>query len=70
MTYFVVKAESDQTRLPGKSYGILIKNELKTKKELDRLGVSDAFINRHFDRHDISQKKTYFFFGARFYNKY
>ena len=71
MTYYRVKPEYDNrsnyryvgnSNLKIKRDGILIANELYTPRERERLSVKDCV----FDRVEISRKKVYWFFGARF----
>ena len=70
MTYYRVKAECDN-RIKyvyvGKSNrvkqdGILVGNELYTPAERKR--IANAYV--YFDKVDVSPRKTYWFFGARF----
>lgn len=73
MIYYKVKAEHDN-KTKWKYYGkggfpyyikedgILIANELYTPKERERIANS----NRYFEEVEVSKKKVYFFFGARF----
>ena len=67
MKYYKVKPESDQ--LPkwykGKRTGFLIANELYTEKESEKIFIRIAF-NDCFDIVEISSKKTFWMFGARF----
>lgn len=70
MTYYRVKPQYDNFRLirDHKYHGILIANELYTDKELIKksilfcYGVQPDF----FEKVEISRKKIYWFFGARF----
>ena len=60
MQYFKVKKEYDQytkTKLP-----ILVKDELLTKKEMEKYNVPEKAV----DPIEVSQKRIYWFFGARF----
>jgi hypothetical protein len=60
MEYLRVKKSFDNyKRADG---GIHVANELYTKKEAAKHGVNPTFC----DRVEISRKKTFFFFGARF----
>jgi hypothetical protein len=60
MEYLRVKKSFDNyKRADG---GIHVTNELYTKKEATKHGVNPNFC----DRVEISRKKTFFFFGARF----
>lgn len=61
MKYLKVKKEYDQYRLNG-CMGIHIADELYTLKEVERYGVKTEYC----EEVEISRKKTYFFFGARF----
>ena len=69
MEYYKVKPQYDnRTRYTwnnhrqGVSNGILIANELYTPKEFEKLAMCPAW----FDKVNISKRRTYFFFGARF----
>lgn len=71
MTYYRVKPEYDNRanyRYVGNSNvkikrdGILIAHELYTPRERERIAVKDSV----FDKVEISRKKVYWFFGARF----
>ena len=71
MTYYRVKPEYDNwanyryvgnSNLKIKKDGILIAHELYTPQERERLAVKDCV----FDKVEISRKKVYWFFGARF----
>lgn len=71
MTYYRVKPEYDNranyryvgnSNLKIKRDGILIAHELYTPRERERLAVKDSA----FDKVEISRKKVYWFFGARF----
>ena len=70
MMYYKVKVEHDNERkfvYVGSEYkmkqdGILIANELYTSAERNKIANS----NRFFDIVEISKRKTYRFFGARF----
>lgn len=60
MQYFKVKKEYDQyskTKLP-----ILIEDELLTKKEIEKYNVPEKAV----DPIEVSQKRIYWCFGARF----
>lgn len=60
MVYLRVKKSFDNyKRADG---GIHVANELYTKKEAVKYGINPVFC----DKVEISCKKTYFFFGARF----
>lgn len=62
MKYYRIKKEHDnRRRLDG---SILIGNELYTEKELNKYKIPEAYCNIV----EISKKKVYFFFGARFSN--
>lgn len=60
MRYYRVKASSDQKRLPDGTF--LIKNELLTQRELERLHVNSNDVTEV----NIPKSQIYFFFGARF----
>lgn len=69
MTYYRVKPQYDnQTRYRWNNHhqgvpdGIVIGNELYTPCEYARLAMCPEW----FDRVEISRRRTYFFFGARF----
>lgn len=71
MLYYRVKPQYDNTKcfvyighsnLKIKQEGILVGNELYTPKERERLAMKDEY----FEKVNISRKKIYWFFGARF----
>lgn len=62
MTYYQVKKEADQRRKTGTKYDIYISNELYTPAEVKKQNLNADFLKTV----EISKKKTYFFFGARF----
>lgn len=69
MTYFRVKPQYDNApryiinhRGQRARDGILIGNELLTARKRSKINCTDAA----FERVNISKKRTYFFFGARF----
>lgn len=69
MTYFRVKPQYDNApryiinhRGQRTRDGILIGNELLTACERSKISCTDAA----FERVNVSKKRTYFFFGARF----
>ena len=72
MLYYRVKSDMDNRHrytYIGKTNkikrdGILIANELYTPCERAKIANADKF----FDTVEISKKRTYFFFGARFSN--
>lgn len=70
MTYYRVKPQYDNFRLirDHEYHGILIANELYTGKELVKNKI--LFCHRvepdFFEKVEISKKKIYWFFGARF----
>jgi len=76
MNYYKVKDTANNVRVKakqgvkGRKYWHLVANELYTPTEIEKSinsGLVDmAFIHNHFTRHEISPKKTYFLFGARF----
>lgn len=76
MLYYKVKSTADRVRVKAKQsvnglkYWHLIGNELYTPSEIEKrlkTGLVDlAFIRNHFVREEISPKKTYSHFGARF----
>jgi len=67
MKYYKVKPKCDQLRYAtGKrGLGYLIANELYTEKQVQKVFISIAF-NDCFDIVEISSKKTFWMFGARF----
>jgi hypothetical protein len=64
MEYLRVKKGFDNYKRADGS--IYVANELYTKKEAAKHGINPTFC----DRVEISRKKTFFFFGARFEKKY
>ena len=60
MTYLKVKASADNKR--RQDGNIYVANELYTLKEVERFHINPAFC----DKVEISQRKTFWFFGARF----
>ena len=60
MTYFKVKPGFDQ--FPRKDGSILIAHELYTTREMERYGINPNAC----EEVQISKRKVYFFFGARF----
>ena len=75
MTYYRVKPEHDNTQLYriGKSghwerQGFLVGNELYTAKELERYEIMQCrrIKPEMFEQVEISKRKIYWFFGARF----
>lgn len=72
MLYMKVKPDADQF-VVSKKHDFLIANELYTINEFEKLryeflkmGGSTTQLKDKFELLDISRKKTYFFFGARF----
>lgn len=72
MIYYKVKPEYDnRTRYTwnnkhqGVPNSILIAHELYTAKEFQKIANCPEW----FEKVEISKKRTYFFFGARFENK-
>lgn len=65
MTY--LKAINHDKRI-GKNL-FLVKNELFTIKEINKLNLKDSFIKDNFVKIELNKNKTYFFFGARFESK-
>lgn len=72
MTYYRVPQENNNKRIFGydkngniEYKGCLVANELYTQKEVEkmRLACPTCIL---FDQIEISRKRTYFFFGARF----
>ena len=69
MIYYKVKPLADQVRKNVNKVDILIANELYTIKELEKFAkVTTVFVSSYFDKIEISSRKTYFMFGARFAN--
>lgn len=68
MTFYKVKPEADQTRVyvAHKYSGFLIGNELFTEKELSRKNWTWLIDRNVFDVVNVSKRKTYWSFGARF----
>jgi len=62
MKYYRVKPEFDQKRISKLNCDVLIKDELYTASQFNKLGLPDSF----FDVIEISQRNTYWCFGARF----
>lgn len=60
MKYYKIKASSDQKRLHNGMF--LIKDELLTQRELERLHVNSNDVTEV----NIPKSQIYFFFGARF----
>ena len=74
MIYYRLKPECDNLqRYNGKTVqfnGIWIANELYTEKELSNLVKIGLFVHpKYFEKVEISKKKIYWFFGARFESK-
>lgn len=63
MKYLKVKKDFDNYRRNDGS--IYVANELYTIKEAIKYGINYSFC----DKIEVSSKKTYFFFGARFEKK-
>lgn len=71
MIYYRVKEDADLKRANiKKGYTFLVKDELYTKKEIENAlinnRINENFVDSNFIKEDISPKKTYYFFGARF----
>ena len=73
MQYYKVKPQYDNkprfvyagnSNLKIRSDGILIADELYTPRERERVAMKEEF----FERVEISRKKVYWLFGARFEN--
>lgn len=62
MTYYKTPELLDQKRF-GNGY-FYIAGELFTEKQANRIGANISIL----DKVEISQRKTYWFFGARFEN--
>ena len=63
MKYYKTPKSLDQKRF-GKGY-FYISGELFTEKQAKRIGANISLL----DTVEISQRKTHWFFGARFMNK-
>jgi len=66
MEYLRVKPTSDQIRNSLPKCDILVANELYTLTQAKNYKWSEDFISNHFNRINLSSKRTYYFFGARF----
>ncbi len=71
MLYYKVKPTADQIRIGIRTKtGFLIKDELYTRKEIERAleakRIDYAFLTNHFTRENINPKNTYWCFGAKF----
>lgn len=65
MRYYKVDTEVQSAYLPKlRRHHTFVKDELYTRIELERMGVNYAWSN--LCPVDVSRKKTYRFFGARF----
>ena len=68
MKYYKVKPENDQRKVGDitrkRAITTLVANELYTEKEMDNKGL--IIYPGYFDVVNVSSKRTYFFFGARF----
>lgn len=62
MLYYQVKPQFDNYRKPGKTFDIYVARELYTPKEVERYHLNKDYLQPV----EISKRKTYFFFGARF----
>ena len=60
MTYYRIYPEADNRKRCDGS--IFVRNELYTKKELERFKVPSSY----YRPVEVSKKSTYWFFGARF----
>ena len=69
MKYYKVKKECSQKQIwhkgRRKPSGYLVGNELYTEKETEKMFINIAFKDC-FDIVEISSKRTFFLFGARF----
>jgi hypothetical protein len=73
MLYYKVNKNADQVRKSGKvgSTDILIKNELYTKKEIEKIApVTSVYVTNYLTAIEIPKNDTYFLFGARFCKQY
>lgn len=67
MKYYQVTEEpkSGQIYIPSlQQYHIIVKDELYTEKELNRLNLNPG--SKFFTPVEVSRRKIYWFFGARF----
>ena len=66
MKYFRVPVKMDGKRVikRGDVYWELVRNELYTPKEIERFGMS--YLKDKLEEVEISRKKIFFSFGARF----
>lgn len=74
MLYMKVKESADNFVI-NKNFDFLVGNELYTIKEFEKIrngfiamGRNQETLNDKFDFVNVSKKKVYFFFGARFSN--
>ena len=70
MTYYKANEWQENLYTVKQNYIDIVKNELYTIKEFERLCKNTKYIKKNlFDTVIISNKKTHFFFGARFEDK-
>ena len=70
MKYYKAKEWQENLYTVKQNYIDIVKNELYTIKEFERLCNNTKYIKKNlFDTVIISNKKTHFFFGARFEDK-
>lgn len=69
MRYYQVRPESDQVQhnIRFKS-NFFVASELYTENEVQKGKHTKDFIDKHLQPIELSPKKTYFLFGARFTN--
>lgn len=60
MIYYKVRRAFDNKRIGATHF--LVANELYTAKEVQKLNIP----HKYLDKLDISKRRIYFFFGARF----
>ena len=68
MKYYKVKSDRDQLPIVtnGKYKGVLVANELYTDKQIYKIFTNWMSYQLCFDIVEISAKRTFFCFGARF----
>ena len=67
MTYYKATEWQDNLYTMQENYITIVKNELYTAKEFERLCQNTKYLKKNlFDTISVSSRKTHFFFGARF----
>ena len=70
MTYYKATEWQDNLYTLKQNYITIVKNELYTTKEFEKLCNNTKYLKKNlFDIITVSNKKTHFFFGARFEDK-